>query len=86
FETPWPLTIAGRLASVDWLVIGFVAALALIGTATLYSVAGGSFEPWAYRHALRCAGGLGLLVACALVPVAVWQRAAVPVYLAALAL
>lgn len=86
FETHRTLTIFQKLSRVSWLVVLLVLVLAGIGVATLYSVAGGSFEPWALRHGLRCAVGVGVLLACALVPVKVWMAAAVPVYLAALGL
>lgn len=86
FQSTRPLTVLGKLARLNWLGLGLVAALAVIGTATLYSVAGGSFEPWAQRHAIRCVAGVVLLVGCACVPVRIWQGAAAPIYLAALAL
>ena len=86
FETERPLSVAGKLARLNWLVVVLVAALAAVGTATLYSVAGGSFDPWAGRHAVRCLAGLAVLIALALVPVRLWSAAAVPVYLVALAL
>ena len=86
FETHRALTASQKLARVSWTSVVLIVALAGIGVATLYSVAGGSFEPWAHRHALRCAVGLLVMVACALVPVRFWMHAAVPVYLVALGL
>lgn len=86
FETHRALSVLQKLSRVNWLVVLLVLALAGIGVATLYSVAGGSFEPWAQRHAVRCAVGIAVLLVCALVPVKVWMHAAVPVYLAALGL
>ncbi len=86
FQSSRPLTIAEKLVRLNWPVLVLVACLAAIGTATLYSVAGGSFEPWAQRHAQRCLAGLLLLTACALVPARLWRAAAVPVYLMALVL
>jgi len=86
FETHRALTVGQKLTRVSWSAIALVIALAAVGVVTLYSVAGGSFEPWAQRHAARCAVGLMILVGCALVPVTIWMQAAVPVYLAALAL
>ncbi len=86
FETHRALSILQKASRVSWLVILLVLALAGIGVATLYSVAGGSFEPWAQRHAVRCGAGLVVLLVCALVPVRFWMHAAVPVYLVALCL
>lgn len=86
FETHRALSVLQKLSRVNWLVVALVIVLAGIGVATLYSVAGGSFEPWAQRHAVRCGLGVGVLLACALVPVRFWMLAAVPVYLMALGL
>ena len=86
FESYGTLSILQKLSRVNWLVIVLVMMLAGIGVATLYSVAGGSFEPWAQRHAVRCAVGLVVLLACALVPARYWMQAAVPGYLVALGL
>ena len=40
--------------------------LGLVGVGTLYSAAGGSFEPWAWRHGLRLIVGLLMLAVAAL--------------------
>lgn len=86
FETRHPLTLTAKLARVNWAVLALAGGLAAIGAATLVSVSGGSFSPWAERHTLRCVAGLAIVVAFALVPVRVWMGLAGPVYLAALAL
>jgi rod shape determining protein RodA len=86
FETQRPLSLSQKAARIDWTVILLVALLGTVGTVSLYSVAGGSLEPWALRHALRCAAGLGLIVVIALVPLRVWTTLAVPVYVGALCL
>lgn len=77
-------SLSAKLLRIDWLVLALATALAVIGTATLYSVAGGSFEPWAERHALRYLLGVGLVIAMALVPARAYLAIAYPVYLAAL--
>jgi rod shape determining protein RodA len=86
FESHRPLTLPQKLVRLNWPVIVLVIALSSIGTVTLYSVAGGAFDPWAQRHAVRCALGLGVLIAMALVPFRIWLSLAIPAYLAALAL
>lgn len=75
-----PLSPLQKLLEVPWLVLASVAALGCIGVATLYSVAGGSFEPWAHVHGWRVVAGLGLALGCALIPFPVWERLAVPIY------
>lgn len=86
FQTARTLSWSAKLARISWSSIVLVLALAAIGVATLYSVAGGSFDPWAQRHGLRCAAGLAVLLAVALVPVRFWKSAAVPAYVLALLL
>jgi rod shape determining protein RodA len=81
-----PRTLAEKLWRVPWPVILLVAAIGGVGIAALYSVAGGSFEPWAERHALRLALGIALLLALAVVPLRLWLSVAYPAYAAALAL
>ena len=86
FQSSRPLTLKGKLGRLNWLMLALVVLLAGLGTATLYSVAGGSFEPWAQRHAIRCMAGIAVLVGCGCVPARVWQGAAAPIYLVALLL
>jgi rod shape determining protein RodA len=81
-----PLSPLQKVLEVPWLVMTLVAALGCVGVATLYSVAGGSFEPWAHVHGWRVAAGLGLALGCALIPFDVWQRMAVPIYVVAFGL
>lgn len=54
-----------RLARIDWLLVAAVTGIAVIGAAMLYSAAGGSFSPWAGRHAVRYAAGLVVMLAIA---------------------
>lgn len=79
-------SLGQKVLHVDWLLLAALSLVAAIGTATLYSVAGGSFEPWAERHALRFVLGLALVVAMALVPPQYWMRLAYPFYGVALAM
>ncbi len=77
-------TLGGKLWRVPWGVLAVAALLAATGTATLFSVAGGSMEPWAAWHAARFLAGLGLVLAMAMVPVGVWVHLAYPAYALAL--
>jgi rod shape determining protein RodA len=74
------------LPRTHWAVLGLVSLLCGIGVATLYSVEGGSFQPWAERHGLRFLVGLACIFVMLAVPTQAWLRLAVPVYLAALVL
>ena len=48
-----PATITARLLAVNWPLLALVTAISGFGVAVLYSVAGGSFTPYADRHLLR---------------------------------
>ena len=72
--------LAVKLGEIDWLLAALLAAIAGVGTLMLYSIAGGSWGPWADRHA-------GLFFICFLAMVVlgvtdlrVWFAAAYPVY------
>lgn len=75
-----------RLRAINWLVVLALVAIAGIGIMMLYSVGGGSFEPWARHQALRFAFALLLLLAIALVDIEIWMALAWPAYLAGIAL
>jgi rod shape determining protein RodA len=78
--------LAGKLLQLNWPFLAVVTAITLIGVAALYSVAGGSIEPWASRHVARYCIGLALLLAIALIDIRWWVRAAYPLYALAIVL
>ncbi len=84
-DTP-RLSFTEKLLALNWLFVLLISLLASVGAAALYSVAGGSLEPWAETHVIRYCLGLGLLFAVALTDIRVWVRLAYPVYLLALVL
>ncbi|MGL4395655.1 MAG: rod shape-determining protein RodA [Hyphomicrobium sp.] len=84
FENVRPMSIGEKLWRVNWLLLLVAVAIASMGTAALYSVAGGSFQPWAERHALRFLIAVGLVLAMATVRPEVWLKLAYPAYVAAL--
>jgi rod shape determining protein RodA len=87
FVTPdEPRTIAQKLMSVHWPVLIVTCLIAGIGMASLYSVAGGQFNPWAERHALRFVIGLAMVMVIAVVSLRFWITLAYPVYFLALGL
>jgi rod shape determining protein RodA len=65
---------------VNWLLLALVALIGSVGVATLYSVAGGTLEPWADRHAIRLMAGLGIVLAIAATPMSFWVSLAWPAY------
>ena len=78
--------LAGKLLQLNWPFLAVVTAITLIGVAALYSVAGGSIEPWASRHVARYCIGLALLLTIALIDIRWWVRAAYPLYALAIVL
>ena len=79
-----PFTATEKLLRIHWPVLLATCLLAAIGTATLYSVSGGSFQPWAERHTLRFLVALAIVVAMALVRLEVWIKLSYPAYAIAL--
>ena len=84
-ETPRP-GLAKKLMLLNWPFLLLITAIAGVGVAALYSVAGGALDPWASRHVVRYCVGLGLVFAIALSDIRWWMRAAYPLYLVALIL
>ena len=75
-----------KFIAMNWLLIAALCVLAGIGTATLYSVSGGSLAPWADRHIVRFLLAMAALFAIAIVPLRWWLQLSYPVYIVALVL
>lgn len=84
WNTGQPLHLGAKLWRIHWPVIVTVCLLAGIGAATLYSVSGGSFLPWAERHTLRFLVLLVIVVFMATVRLDIWVTLAYPAYAVAL--
>jgi rod shape determining protein RodA len=80
------LSIGDKLLDVNWGLVLLISIIASAGFAMLYSVAGGSFHPWALPQILRFIVGLALLITIALVDIRVWMSLAYPAYGVALLL
>lgn len=76
----------GLIRQANLAVLFIVFILVGIGIATLYSVEGGSFRPWAERHGLRFLVGTALVLVMLAVPLGTWLRLANPIYAIALVL
>ncbi len=74
------LSIGEKLLEVNWGLVVLIAAVACIGFAMQYSVAGGHLQPWAAPQMERFLIGLVILVAVALVDIRVWMSFAYPAY------
>ena len=80
------LSISDKPLDVNWGLVLLITIIACAGFAMLYSVAGGSFHPWAFPQMVRFVIGLILLITIAMVDIRVWMGLAYPLYGAALLL
>lgn len=80
------MTIGEKLLEFNWGFLLLLTVIACIGFAMLYSVADGSFSPWAMKQMIRFAAGAALMIVVALVDLRLWMRVAYPMYAVALGL
>jgi len=80
------LRFAGKLRALNWTIVALVTIISCIGFALMYSVAGGSFEPWAGRQIVRFGIGMAVLLLVAVVHLRTWYQLAYPIYGASLML
>ncbi len=75
-----------KILYLNWPLTLLLITVASVGFLMLYSVAGGSFQPWAEPQMKRFAVGLVVMVAVAMVPIWFWRNMAVVTYLGAVLL
>ena len=80
-----PPSVTSRFTAINWPFVALLCLIAAIGVGVLYSVAGGSMEPWARTHAIRFAIALLAFLVAAMLDIRIWMRVAVPFYLLTLA-
>jgi rod shape determining protein RodA len=80
------LSVADKLYEVNWGMVLLITIVACVGFAMLYSVAGGSFSPWATPQILRFIAGFAILVVVSVVDIRTWLSAAYPLYAGSLLL
>ncbi len=69
-----------KLGEVDWI---FALALCLIagaGALMMFSIAGSSWEPWAWNHLSRFGLCFLIMIVLAMLPLSVWSMLAYPIY------
>jgi rod shape determining protein RodA len=84
--TPAPPGFGEKIWRINWGLVLVLSAIAGIGVLALYSAAGGRFEPWASRHAMRYGAALSLALVVALVHPKVWLSLAWPIYIVSMLL
>lgn len=80
------MRLSDKFLEFNWGFLLLLAAIASMGFAMLYSVADGSFSPWALRQMIRFAVGAGILIVVAMVDLRLWMQLAYPIYAIALVL
>jgi rod shape determining protein RodA len=80
------MKIGDKLLEFNWGFLLLLTVISCIGFAMLYSVADGSFSPWALKQMIRFAAGAVMMVVVALIDLRIWMRVAYPMYGVALVL
>ncbi|MGR3714018.1 MAG: rod shape-determining protein RodA [Shimia sp.] len=75
-----------KVLHLNWALFLLVTAVACVGFLMLYSVAGGSFTPWAEPQMKRYALGVVVMMIVAMVPIWFWRSVSGAAYLASLLL
>ncbi|MBT56056.1 MAG: rod shape-determining protein RodA [Mameliella sp.] len=75
-----------KILHLNWPLVVLLAAVAGVGFLMLYSVAGGSFSPWAEPQIKRFGLGLALMFVVAMVPIYFWRNMALIAYVGSLGL
>ncbi|MBY6057598.1 rod shape-determining protein RodA [Leisingera daeponensis] len=75
-----------KVLFLNWGLILLLATVSSVGFLMLYSVAGGSFNPWVEPQVKRFALGLGVMFVVAMIPIWFWRNISVVAYLGSLAL
>ncbi len=85
-DAPAPVGFAERIWRINWGLALVLTAIAGVGVLALYSAAGGRFEPWASRHAMRYGAAFAMMLVVALVHPKVWLSLAWPIYIVSMLL
>jgi rod shape determining protein RodA len=75
-----------KVLRLNWALILLVCAIASIGFLMLYSIAGGSLEPWAGRQMSRFAVGIAIMLIVAMIDIRFFRWASPLAYIGAFAL
>jgi len=86
FSQSAPRDLRQKLFELNWALVLLIILIGMIGVGMLYSVEGGSWDPYASRHVFRFSVGLAVMLAVALFPPRFWMGVAYPAYLGALVL
>ncbi len=77
---------SAKLREIDWMFCILLTGIAGVGTIVLFSIAGGSWSPWAAKHILLYGACFVIMIGLATVDLKVWFTLAYPVYALSLAM
>ena len=80
------LSLIRKILRLNWAMILLICAIASVGFLMLYSVAGGSFEPWAARQMNRFGVGIVIMLVVGMIDIRFFRWASPFAYLGAFAL
>ncbi|MEP1497354.1 FtsW/RodA/SpoVE family cell cycle protein, partial [Pseudophaeobacter sp.] len=75
-----------KILYLNWPLTLLLASVAGVGFLMLYSVAGGSFSPWAEPQFKRFLLGMGVMLVVALIPIWFWRNISILAYLTSVVL
>tara|TARA_Y100001960_G_scaffold306880_1_gene362593 strand:- start:55 stop:1155 length:1101 start_codon:yes stop_codon:yes gene_type:complete len=75
------MNLVNFLNKVNWFFILLLTTISAIGVLLLYSVAGGSWEPWASNQIIRIFIGIIILIFFSFINVSFWYKLANPIYI-----
>ena len=70
-----------KLLKINWVIVFCIILLCLIGVASLYSAAGGEWDPWAKSHLYKSVFGIFLMLFIALLPPKLFYKLSVTSFL-----
>ncbi len=73
--------LLSKLFKINWIIIFCLIFLGLVGVASLYSAAGGDWNPWAKSHLIRLIVGFFLMFVIALTPYKIFYKYSVLLFL-----
>ena len=85
FHKPRP-TGFRKVLYLNWALILLICAVAATGFLMLYSVAGGSIDPWARAQMVRFGAGMAIMLVVAMFPIRFWRGVAPLAYLGSIVL
>ena len=75
-----------KILYMNWAIVILIISISTVGFLMLYSVAGGSFKPWAEPQIKRFLLSLGMMFLIAMVPIWFWRNMSFLAYFIALVL